>query len=149
VSLLDNTAEEPKSKLRRYVITGVAFAALLTSALWYLFHFYPEKRAAVRFFDSVVAGDFQRAYQIWKPSASYSFQDFLDDWGPKGYYGPVKSYHIESVQSPRHGGSGVILVVELSPDQPFPADTDASKNRRLKEVRLWVESRDKSLSFPP
>ena len=150
VGLLDTTSEEPKSKLRRYVITGIALAVLFTWGIWYFFfRFYPEERAAKRFFDTVVAGDFQAAYKIWKPSPSYSYQDFLEDWGPKGYYGPVKSYHIESAQSPRHGGSGVIIVVEVSPDQPFPADTDAGKNRRLKEVRLWVETRDKSLSFPP
>ena len=149
MGLLDDTSEEPKSKLRRYVITGIAFAALLTWLGWYFFHFYPEKRVAQRFFDTLVAGDFQTAYKIWKPSQSYSYQDFLDDWGPKGYYGPVKSYEIESAQSPRHGGSGVIIVVVLSPDQPFPADTDATKNKRLREVRLWVESRDNSFSFPP
>ncbi len=149
MGLLASTSEEPKSKLRRYVITGIAFAALLTCFIWYLFHFYPEKHAAGRFFDTLVAGDFQTAYKIWKPSPSYSYQDFLEDWGPRGYYGPVKSYHIESAQSPQHGGSGVIIVVKLSPDQPFPADTDAGKNRHLKEVRLWVETRDKSFSFPP
>jgi hypothetical protein len=149
VGLLDSDHEEPKSKLRRYVITGVVFALLVTWGVWYLVRFYPEKHAADRFFDALVAGDMPRAYQLWKPSASYTFRDFLDDWGSAGYYGPVKSYQIESVQAPPQGGSGVIVVVEISPFQPFPADSDTVKNRRTKEVRLWVETRDKSLSFPP
>ena len=149
MGLLDSDSEEPGSKLRRYFITGAAFVLLVSAGAWYLFRFYPEKRAVERFFDALTTGDTARAYQIWQPQPSYTFQDFLEDWGPSGYYGPVKSYRIETVQNPQHGGSGVIVVVELSPYAPFPADTDAEKNRRTREVRLWVERKDKSLSFPP
>lgn len=150
VGLLDSDSEEPKSKARRYVITGLAFVILVAAGLWYLVRFYPEKKAAEHFFDALVAGDTQLAYQIWHPeSGSYSYQDFLEDWGPSGYYGPIKSYRIESAQAPRREGSGVIVVVEVSPFQPFPAGNDVTQNRRTKEVRIWVETRDKSLSFPP
>ncbi len=149
MGLLDSTSEEPRSKLRRYAISGLALALLVALSLWYVFRFYPEKKAVERFLDALVAGDTQRAYQIWKPSASYSYKDFLDDWGPTGYYGPVKSSHIETAENPRGGGSGVIVVVVVSPDQPFPAESDVAKNRRTKEVRIWVERSDKSLGFPP
>lgn len=148
MGLLDSDSEEPRSKLRRYVISGLALLLLLALGAWYLFRFYGEKRAVDRFFEALAAADTQRAYQVWKPQPSYTYRDFLEDWGPQGYYGPVKSYRIESVQSPR-GATGVIVVVEISPYQPFPADTDAAKNRRTREVRIWVESKDKSLSFPP
>jgi hypothetical protein len=149
VSLLDSTGEEPRSKLRRYAISGLALVLLLALSVWYLFRFYPEKQAVERFFDALAAGDTQRAYQLWKPQASYSYKDFLEDWGPSGYYGPVKSYRIETALSPQGGGSGVIVVVEVSPDQPFPAESDVAKQRRTKEVRIWVERSDKSLGFPP
>ena len=149
MSLLDSTGEEPRSKLRRYAISGLALVLLLALSVWYLFRFYPEKQAVERFFDALAAGDTQRAYQLWKPQASYTYQDFLEDWGPSGYYGPVKSYRIETALSPQGGGSGVIVVVEVSPDQPFPAESDAAKQRRTKEVRIWVERSDKSLGFPP
>jgi hypothetical protein len=148
VSLLEPPSEEPRSKLRRYVISGLAFVLLLALGLWYVFRFYGERRTVEHFLDALVAGDTQWAYQIWKPQGSYSYQDFLDDWGPSGYYGPVKSYHIETAQKPK-GGSGVIVVVELSPYQPFPADNDAVKNRHTREVHIWVEQSDKSLGFPP
>lgn len=149
MSLLDSTGEEPRSKLRRYAISGLALVLLLALSVWYLFRFYPEKQAVERFFDALAAGDTQRAYQLWKPQASYSYKDFLEDWGPSGYYGPVKSYRIETALSPQGGGSGVIVVVEVSPDQPFPAESDVAKQRRTKEVRIWVERSDKSLGFPP
>ena len=151
MGLLDSGAEEPRSKLRRYVITGVALVALVAIGLWYLFRFYPEKRVVEQFLDALVAGNTQLAYQIWKtaPGSSYTYQDFLDDWGPKGYYGPISSYHIEAAENPPRGGSGVIVTVAVSPDQPFPDESDAVKLRRTKEVKIWVERRDHSLSFPP
>ena len=163
MGLLDSDSEEPKSKLRRYVVTWLALGLFLALGLWYLFRFYPEKRTAERFLDALVTGDTAKAYGIWKLGSSYkgqspaeiskvaqsyAYQDFLDDWGPSGYYGPVKSYRIETAQKPK-GGTGVIVVVELSPYQPFPSDADVARNRRTKEVRIWVESKDKSLSFPP
>jgi hypothetical protein len=148
VSLLDSASEEPKSKVRRYVVSGVALMIFLGFGTWYLLRFLPEKRTAGRFMDAVVAGDFQRAYQIWKPHPSYSYQDFLADWGLKGYYGPIKSYRIESAQEPPNGGSGVVVVVEISPFEPFPPDKDP-QSRRNREVSLWIERSDQSLSFPP
>lgn len=147
MGLLDSDSEEPRSKLRRYVITGLVLVLLLALGVWYLVRFYPEKKAVGRFLDALVAGETERAYKIWNPQASYSYQDFLDDWGPQGYYGPVKSYRIETAQSPRDA-SGVIVVVELSPFQPFPGGNDPA-SRRTREVRLWVERKDKSLGFPP
>ena len=149
MGLLDTTNEEPKSKARRLAVSGVALALLLTVTVWYFFRFHAEKRVVEHFFDALVAGNTQRAYQIWQPRSSYAYKDFLEDWGPSGYYGPVKSYRIETAQNPRGGGSGVIVVVTISPFAPFPADDDPAKARRMREVRIWVEGSDHSLSFPP
>ncbi len=149
MGILDSDVEEPKSKLRRYALTAAALVLLIGGFLWYHFRFYPEKQAAARFFDALAAGDTARAYQLWKPNPNYAMKDFLDDWGPSGYWGPVKSYQIETAVSPKHGGSGVIVVVEVSPLAPFPDGSDAAKNRRTKEVHIWIETKDKSLSFPP
>ncbi len=149
MGILDSGAEEPKSKLRRWVISVVALVFLLGGFLWYHFRFYPERSAAAQFFDALTSGDTARAYQLWNANPNYAIKDFLDDWGPNGYWGPVKSYRIESTAAPKHGGSGVVVVVEISPFSPFPEDGDAAKNRRTKEVRIWVQTADKSLSFPP
>ncbi len=149
MGLLDSGPEEPKSKLRRYIITGVALAVLVALGLWYVLRFTTEKHTVTRFMDAVVAGNLQLAYQTWHPHPSYSYRDFLSDWGPDGYYGPIKSYRIESAQQPRHGGSGVIITVEISPFAPFPSSDDLAKSRRTREVRIWVERSDQSLSFPP
>jgi hypothetical protein len=147
LTLLDAN-EEPHSKIRRYILTGVALAILLGLGLWYSLRFISEKHTVQHFMDAVVAGNFQQGYQLWKSHGSYTYGDFLSDWGPRGYYGPVQSYRVESTVPPRNGGSGIIVVVEISPLKPFPDDKDP-QSRRNREVRLWVERSDQSISFPP
>lgn len=149
LGILDSGIEEPKSRLRRYVLSVIALVLFLAFVLWYNFRFFPEKRAAQRFFDALAAGDTARAYELWKPLPSYTMDRFWEDWGPSGYYGPVKSYRIQSVSRPEKGGNRVIVVAELGPSAPFPEDNDVQKNRRIKEVHIWVDSQDKSISFPP
>jgi len=149
LNLLDTTSEEPSSKRLRYAVSAVALVILVAFGIWYFFlRFIGEKHTIEHFMDAVVAQNYQGAYQIWKAHGSYTYQDFLSDWSLDGYYGPIKSYHIESASLPPNGGSGVVVVVEISPFSPFPQDNDP-KGGRDKEVRLWVERSDQSISFPP
>jgi hypothetical protein len=148
LGLLDSTAEEPHSKLLRYAITTVVFIALLALGFWWLLRFHTEKQTVKHLLDALVSGQTEEAYRIWKPQPTYGYKDFLDDWGPDGYYGPVKSYRLEAAERAK-AGTSVIVVVEVSPYQPFPGDSDSLKQSRTKEVRIWVERSDQSLSFPP
>ncbi|HEV3219869.1 MAG TPA: hypothetical protein VGZ48_08860 [Candidatus Acidoferrales bacterium] len=152
MGLFDSTSEDPGAKKRRYAImaaTGLVLGAL--AIYWLIFGYLhvPERKAATRFFDTLCAGNTELAYKLWQPSRAYEYKDFLDDWGPNGIYGPVKSYQIVTIGSPAKGGSGVIVIAEVSPFQPFPDPNDLPKARSDKEVRIWVESADKSLSYPP
>ncbi|MBI1750119.1 MAG: hypothetical protein HY234_15885 [Acidobacteria bacterium] len=148
MGLLDSTGEEPESKLRRWVVTGAIFVLLVAIGIWWVLRFHNEKKTVEEFLQAVIVSDMQKAYQIWKPTSSYSYKDFVDDWGPNGFYGPIKSYRIETAQK-KSGASGVIVVVELSPFDAFPGNNDTVKNYRTKEVRLWIESRDLSIGFAP
>lgn len=147
MTLLD-TPPDAQSRQRLWVWIALIALVLLIVGLWYNFRYYPETRAAEHFFDALIAGNTADAYKLWKAGPSYSMPDFLADWGPNGYYGPVKSYQIKSATSPR-GASGVIVTVEVSPYSPFPAPDDVEKSRRTKTISIWVESKDKSFSFPP
>ncbi|HXP72413.1 MAG TPA: hypothetical protein VOA88_24280, partial [Candidatus Dormibacteraeota bacterium] len=104
------------------------------------------------FLNTVASGNFDLAYQMWKPAPSFSFKDFMEDWGPNSYYGPVKSFHIVNAEEMKHGSdspSGVIVTVEVSPFETFPSRGDAAKENKIKEVRLWVQFKDQSLGYPP
>jgi hypothetical protein len=146
MSLLDPPADKPdKSRAMAFTIASLAVLAIV--ALYFTFRYYPEKRAAERFLDILIAGDTAKAYQLWKPGPSYSMKDFLADWGPDGYYGPVKSYRILHAKAPS-GSNAIAITVEVSPFSPMPDTSDAEKNRRTKVVEVWVVASDKSFSFP-
>jgi len=146
MSLLDPPASKPdKSRAMAFTLAALALVAIV--ALWFTFRYYPEKKAAERFFDALVAGDTARAYQLWKPGPSYAMKDFLADWGPQGYYGPVKSYEIVRAKAPK-GSTSIAVTVNLSPYSPMPDPSDVEKSRKTRVQDLWIQS-DKSLSFPP
>jgi hypothetical protein len=149
MGLLDAGAEEPKSKALRYVISAVALAILSLIAVWYFLRYSTEKQTVERFMTAVAGGNMQQAYQIWHPHSNFSYQDFLSFWGPNGYYSPIKTFRIESAEVPPKGGSGVVIVVEISGYDPFPKPEETVKSAQNREVQLWVERSDQSLSFPP
>lgn len=147
MSLLNPPVEKPH-KSHAMAITLVTVFVVLAVVLFLTFRFYPEKKAAAHFFDALVAGQTEQAYALWKPSANYKMKDFLADWGPEGYYGPVKSYKVMSATKPEKSTS-VEVVILVNPYAPFPDASDADKSRKSKRVVLWVQPTDKSFSFPP
>jgi hypothetical protein len=153
MGLLDVGTEDPNARKRRYIFTVAAATIVLIIAVWWFvfgFLHLPERRATSKFFDTLTAGNPQAAYQLLKADpAHYNYKDFTDDWGPAGYYGPVKSYRIESASSPDKAGSGIIVTVDVSPYQPFPSDNEVEKTSHTKEIKMWVETKDKSISISP
>src|SRR5208283_3213921 len=108
MSLLEPPAEIPK-KHHALTITLAAVALVLIIALWFSFRYFPEKKAAGEFFAALTAGDTAKAYALWKPSPSYTMNDFLADWGTNGYYGPVRSYRIMDAKAVRNSVSIAVL----------------------------------------
>lgn len=148
MSLLEPTPDLHR-KSRALTITAVVCIIIAAFAVWYALRFYPEKKTAEEFLNAVVAGNMNHAYELWKPGPSYKMQDFLADWGPSGYYGPVKSYEILKARTPRGSATSVEVRVTISPFSPMPAATDAEKSQKTKVVSLWIDTKDKSFSFPP
>ncbi|HUN63953.1 MAG TPA: hypothetical protein VMU53_18280 [Candidatus Sulfotelmatobacter sp.] len=147
ISLLHPVPEKShKSQVLAFTIVGLAIA--LAIVLYFTFRYYPEKKAASEFFSALVAGDTDRAYQLWKPGPSYRKDDFLADWGPAGYYGPVKSYKIMGAKAPDKSNA-IAVDIAVSPFTPLPSASDAVKSEKTKVVTIWVSPGDKSLTFPP
>lgn len=153
MTLLDPPPVKPeKSRALAFTAAAVAVAVIVVlwfgiPPVWFGFRYYPEEKAAVRFFNALAADNTDLAYQLWRPEPSYTKKDFLADWGPEGYYGPVKSYDIKKACSP--GGDTVDISVAISPFSPMPQPGDEEKSRKTKVVSVWVVSSNKSLSFPP
>jgi len=113
------------------IIIGFVFALLMGAFLYWEFKNYSQEREVKRFFAAVQAGDLRRGYEIWKPTANYSFQDFQRDWGTGGEYGGVKEFKIVTSRS---RGTDVVVTTRVNGN---------------KEVNLWVRRSDNSLAFPP
>ena len=124
---IDPIAERRKRRL----LIGAAFAILLSGYLYYEFKNYPEERQVRRFFQALEQKDYQEAYRIWQPSRYYTFKDFSQDWGPGSPEGAIQEFHVTGSNA---RGSGVVVRVQIN-------------GREI--VSLWVEKKDKSLSFPP
>lgn len=147
ISLLEPGVEKKeKSHVLAITIAGVVIA--LGIVLWFTFRYYPEKKATQEFFEALVAGNTQRAYTLWKPTPSYKIGDFLADWGPTGYYGPIKSFKIMDARAPNKSDS-IAVNVAISPYAPMPESNDAEKSSKTRVVTLWISPSDKSFSFPP
>lgn len=126
---------------------GVLVLLAIAIFVWRTVRYKTEEKTVDTFFSALAAGDMQQAYQLWKAMPSYSFQDFQQDWGANGYYGPVKSFQIDSAYAPKKSSSVAVRVL-ISPYQPFPKNDPAQENK-TKEVIIWVDRNTHSLSFPP
>jgi len=155
LSLLEAEAPRAPSPWPLRVAAVVAILAVSGVVLYWQFRYYPEKKAVEHFMEALQAGDYQAAYRLWNAPPSYTFSDFLEDWGETTSTGRVRSYEIVSI----HPTSGVILQVPIGGGEPprnLRVSGDSSGvvvsvriNGNEPPVRLWVETDPPRLSFPP
>ena len=148
MTLLDAANQAPPSKAPRYITSALLVVLLIGFFVWRAVRFKAEEQTVQTFLNAVVAGNLQQAYQLWQPTSSYTLKDFEDDWGLNGYYGPVKSFELESAFEPRRSSSDVAVRVLLSPYQPFPKNDTVEQNK-TKSVTIWVNRTTHSLSTGP
>ncbi len=135
--LLDAKAPEPPRGIRKYIPFRYLFPSLvvllaLGGILSYRFWNYRQERAVARFLSAVEEGKFREAYELWQPAPSYTYQDFLRDWGERGDYGKIREFRILGSKS---RGASVIVTVRIN-DQDPPRD-------------LLVVSKTLGLAFSP
>lgn len=151
-SLLKPEPEPRYAKFVKYAvwtaIVGCVLALVLFLLWLFVFRFHAEEAAVTNFMDQVSAGHYEQAYKMWGAGPSYRYSDFLQDWGEQGYYGPVRSFRIVATGEMRNA-SGAIVVVDVSPFRPFPSSDDPEQDSKTKQVRLWVQFSDHSISYAP
>lgn len=74
-----------KERLKVPVAIGLVLT-ILGFVAWKFANFR-EERAVSQFLEALQAKQFDIAFAKWDPGGSYRLQDFLEDWGDKGYYG--------------------------------------------------------------
>ncbi len=124
--------ERRETVIKRLVVTTflVIFFGLLG---WYLFKNFPQVHQVKQFLALVRNKDYQGAYRAWgcnpqSPCPGYSYEKFMEDWGPPATSGAVRIADAESCNA------GVIISVDLNPQR---------------REQLWAQKGMNSLSFSP
>jgi hypothetical protein len=132
MTLLDATPPKPPRRIGRYVLTALVII-VVGMAGYVVFHNFSEERTIARFLTALEQGNYPEAYRLWQPTPTYSYDDFLHDWGEHGDYGKIRSFKILGSRS--KGSSTVIVTVTINDQEP-PRD-------------LVVDRKTKGLAFSP
>jgi hypothetical protein len=134
-----------KARRRRNTIIAIVVAVIVVGGLLFWFRNFPYERQVDKFFTALQTKDYEKAYGVWMNDADwkqhpqkyarYNFNTFYTDWGPSGDWGVIQSHHVDDAIAPKKGGSGVVIVTTV--------------NDRKERSCLWVEKKDKTISFPP
>ena len=132
MTLLDASPPKPPLHIGRYILLGI-LTVLVAVGLYFGFRNYPEERAVTRFLTTLEQGNFQKAYQLWQPSPSYSYQDFLKGWGIEGDYGKIREFEVLGTKA--KGSSLVIVTVKVNNVDP---PLDIAVDRRTKGLSYSI-----------
>ena len=132
MTLLDATPPKPRRTIGRYILIALV-VMIVGGAAYMLARNLPEERAVSRFLTTLQRGDYRAAYELWQPSSTYSFEDFLHDWGEHGDYGKIRTFKILGSQS--QGQHTVVVTVSINNEEPARD--------------LVVDRRTKGLAFSP
>jgi len=113
--LLDAQPPRPRSKFWKFLPLLIVLV-ILSGVIALIFRNYPEEKAVARFLTTLEQGNYPEAYKLWQPSPSYSYSDFLHDWGAQGDYGKIREFQIVGTQS--KGSQLVIVTVRINNQDP-------------------------------
>ncbi len=127
--LFDSKPPKPRTGIRRYIPLPLLIVLIVGGIVlaYYELHNLPEEHAVERFFIALEKGNYQEAYKLWEPAPSYSFQDFMHDWGPKGDYGKITQFKILDNES--KGSDLVIVTVQINNQSP-PLDLVVTRHSK-------------------
>lgn len=131
MSLFDTTPPKPPRKIARYILVPLA-VFVIAGAAYFLLRNYPEERAVSHFLTTLQQGNYEEAYRLWQPSPTYSYRDFLHDWGASGDYGKIRTFKILGSQS--KGQNTVIVTITVNEEPPHD---------------LLVDRKTKGLAYSP
>ncbi|HUS05600.1 MAG TPA: hypothetical protein VMZ52_04870 [Bryobacteraceae bacterium] len=130
------TSEVRREKTVLWLVGTAIGLAILAVVLFFYFRNYREERLVKAFLQDLQRKDHRAAYALWgcteaQPCPQYSFDKFMEDWGPQSVYGDAGGGRVAQVNS---CDTGIIETIE------FPGKPDA---------QLWVDRRNFNIGFAP
>lgn len=145
--------EEKRGKILRRILIGVVTVLVFGAVSYFSLRNYSENRSIQNFVAALQQKDYKQAYARWgcteaKPCRDYSFEKFMEDWGPNSPNADASNARVEHPQlNPGAIGwirnmlgiqyscnDGVIYHVTLGTGSP---------------VLLYVLRSDKTIGFAP
>ena len=138
MSYLDEygVADARREKILKVLAVSLVVSVVGGGCLFFWFKNYFEERQVREFLSRLQSQDYAAAYELWGcsvevPCRHYSYQDFLEDWGPASAIGKVERFRLgRSTEL----DNGVIVEIEV--------------NGRL-EPELWVGKDNQTVGFSP
>lgn len=125
-----------RSRLFWRLILSLVLLLIIGCALYFGLRSYPAKRKVNVFVEDLRKKDYRAAYDLWgctptSPCKDYTFQKFMEDWGPQA----IKNPGAATIAKTRYCGPGVIVTLG------FGAGS--------RDVPLWYQRSDGTLGFAP
>jgi hypothetical protein len=127
MTLLDARPPKQRPLIIKLLPAIIIVVVIVGALLIYRFKNYPEERAVARYLTTLSQGNYHEAYHLWQAAPSYSFENFMHDWGPQGDYGKIR--HFEILDSRSKGSSNVIVTVRINNQDP-PLDIVVDRNTK-------------------
>jgi len=127
-------SDDRRSRVIRWIVISAAVGLLASVALYFTLRTYPAKRQVRTFLADLERHDYRAAYRVWgcaKDCPDYTFESFLQDWGPKSGFADAS---VATIRKSRYCNTGVI--VTLTPPKG-------------EDVALWFERSSGTLGFAP
>ncbi|HRJ19031.1 MAG TPA: hypothetical protein PLF84_08305 [Bryobacteraceae bacterium] len=131
-------ADAKRERVLKRIVLSLLALAVVGLLGWWISRDFSEKQQIRRFISLIGDKDYQSAYRLWgcdpaAPCRDYSFEKFLEDWGPKGVYTRQKPLKLADKRSCE---GGIIQYVVYG-----DAEEDV--------VHLYVQRSDLTLGFAP
>ncbi len=123
-------------KLVKAVGLALLASVIGYSLYWLFFRNWREERQVEQFLQTVQQGAYAEAYEAWgcsvaEPCRFYSYEAFLEDWGPESPLGEVSRFRLgRSYTQP----GGVIVEIHINGE---------------KQPNLWVDDENRQISYFP
>lgn len=122
-----------REKTIKWIVISIVAIAVVTGIAYLLLQHWGEKQRAKQFLELLQKQDYRAAYQMFgcsesNPCRDYSFENFLEDWGPQSAASQLRIGHTEEC------GTGVLINLN-SPKQL--------------EATLLVETETGRISYAP
>lgn len=121
--------------VKRLAMFLLVLTAAAAAVYWY-FRDYREERQVRTFLQLLREQNYQAAYELWgctadQPCPQYSFDKFLEDWGPASAHGNIAAARVGSTRSCE---GGIIQTLRFGPND---------------EIWLWVDRSNRNLGYAP